>query len=91
MATWKSKICRGMDIVETITYTRSDIKQDGTIVCTSAVYIPGANEEKTREEWTQDEIDAIGETLVKTLDAELERLKTTETLLPTIGNNYGSE
>ena len=71
MFTWKSKICRGMDVVETITFTRQGINSKGEIITSSAVYVCGADEEKPRNEWTQEQIDAIGETLVAELDANL--------------------
>lgn len=70
-----------MDVVEQITFTRQDTDVEGNIVKVSATYVPGADEEKPREEWTQEEIDAIGERLVDGLDAELARIieNTTET------------
>ena len=71
MFTWKSKICRGMDVVETITFTRQGADSKNNIITTSAVYVCGSNEEKPRSEWTQEEIDAIGENLVAGLDEEL--------------------
>ena len=71
MFTWKSKICRGMDVVETITFTRQGTDSKNNIITTSAVYVCGSNEEKPRSEWTQEEIDAIGENLVAGLDEEL--------------------
>jgi len=77
MATWKSKICRGMDVVEQIVFTRQDTDAEGNIIKVSATYVPGADEEKTREEWTQEEIDVIGERLVAALDAEIEVRKQT--------------
>ena len=73
MTTWKSKICRGMDVVETITFTRQDIDKNGNAIFVSGVYVPA--EEKARSEWSQEEIDAIGETMIDELDAEIERLK----------------
>jgi hypothetical protein len=75
MPTWKSKICRGMDVVEQIVFTRQDTDLEGNIIKASATYVPGADEEKPREEWTQEEIDAIGERLVSALDAEIESIK----------------
>ena len=63
-----------MDVVEQITFTRQDTDAEGNIVKVSATYVPGADEEKPREEWTQAEIDAIGERLVAGLDAELIRI-----------------
>ena len=75
MPTWKSKICRGMDVVEQIVFTRQDTDLEGNIIRASATYVPGADEEKPREEWTQEEIDAIGEHLVSALDAEIESIK----------------
>jgi hypothetical protein len=74
MPTWKSKICRGMDVVETITYTRQDVDANGKAIFTVATHVP--SEEKARSEWTQAEIDAIGDAVVADLDSELERLKT---------------
>jgi hypothetical protein len=76
MATWKSKICRGMDVVETITFTREGLNSEGILTQVSAVYVPGANEQKPREEWTQEEIDTIGEKLVFDLDKNLLESKT---------------
>lgn len=63
-----------MDVVEQITFTRQDTDAAGNVVKVSAAYVPGADEEKPREEWTQAEIDAIGERLVAGLDAELARI-----------------
>lgn len=71
MITWKSKICRGMDVVETITYTRQTEK-DGKIITASACYVPGDDQQKPRDQWTQQEIDAIGEKIAITLDANLQ-------------------
>ena len=76
MPTWKSKICRGMDVVETITFTREGTSAEGKPAQASAVYVPGADEQKPRDQWSQDEIDAIGERLVPQLDAPLLALKT---------------
>ena len=70
MPTWKSKICRGMDVVESITFVRSAIV-DGVEKTASAVYVPAANNSKSRPEWTQEEIDAIGETIVADIDKSL--------------------
>ena len=80
MPTWKSKICRGMDVVETITFTRQDTDNNGNIIFVSGVHVP--SEQKIREEWTQSEIDAIGETIATSLDAELARLKDNPIQLP---------
>ena len=64
-----------MDVVETITFTRQGLNAIGEVITTSAVYVCGSDEEKPRSEWTQDQIDAIGENLVAELDANLtERL-----------------
>ena len=73
MPTWKSKICRGMDVVESITFIRS-MTFDGVEKTASAVYVPAANNSKSRSEWTQEEIDAIGETLVADLDESLAQI-----------------
>lgn len=70
MPIWKSKICRGMDVVESITFVRSTTV-NGVEKTASAVYVPAANNSKSRPEWTQEEIDAIGETLVADLDKSL--------------------
>ena len=75
MPTWKSKICRGMDVVESITFTRQDVDAEGKVITANAVYVPAASEEKPRADWTQDEIDAIGENLCADLDAQLATLK----------------
>ena len=75
MPTWKSKICRGMDVVESITFTRQDFDLSGKPIFISGTYVPGADEEKPRSDWSQAEIDAIGEKIAPSLDAELERLK----------------
>ena len=80
MPTWKSKICRGMDVVETITFTRQDTDKNGNPIFVSGVHIP--SEQKIREEWTQAEIDAIGETVAPALDAELARLNDNPIELP---------
>jgi hypothetical protein len=71
MPTWKSKICRGMDIVETITFVREGMNSEGKLAQASAVYVPGADEQKPREQWSQAEIDAIGEGLAPQLDETL--------------------
>jgi hypothetical protein len=76
MSTWKSKICRGMDVVETITFVREGINSEGKISQTSAVYVPGADEQKPRDQWSQAEIDAIGESLAPQLDETLLSSKT---------------
>jgi hypothetical protein len=73
MPTWKSKICRGMDVVESITFVRS-MTVEGVEKTASAVYVPAANNSKSRSEWTQEEIDAVGETLVADLDESLAQL-----------------
>ena len=70
MPIWKSKICRGMDVVESITFVRS-MTVDGVEKTASAAYVPAANNLKSRAEWTQEEIDAVGETLVADLDRSL--------------------
>jgi hypothetical protein len=80
MPTWKSKICRGMDVVETITFTRQDTDKNENPIFVSGVHVP--SEQKIREEWTQAEIDAIGETVAPSLDAELARLKGNPIELP---------
>jgi hypothetical protein len=82
MPSWKSKICRGMDVVETITFTRQDIDVDGKSYTVSAVYVPGESDQRPRDQWTQAEIDAIGEGLVANLDANLAQAKNRKIELP---------
>ena len=69
-----------MDVVETITFTRQDTDKNGNPIFVSGVHIP--SEQKIREEWTQAEIDAIGETVAPALDAELARLNDNPIELP---------
>lgn len=76
MPTWLSKNCNGSPNVETITFTRQDVKADGQLITVFATYVPGAAEQKPANQWTQEEIDAIGERVCPGLDAELERMKT---------------
>jgi hypothetical protein len=76
MSTWKSKICRGMDVVETITFIREGVNSEGKLAQASAVYVPGADEQKPRDQWSQAEIDAIGENLAPQLDETLLGSKT---------------
>jgi len=70
-ASWKSKLCSGMDIVERINFVRMDTTPDGTVVTANAVYCVGADSEKPRSEWSDAEIDAIGDTLAPSLDARI--------------------
>jgi len=74
MFTWKSKICRGMDVVETINFTRQGTDSKNNIIIANAVYVCGDDEQKPRSEWTQTEIDNIGDRLVADLDAEIQRI-----------------
>ena len=60
-----------MDVVETITFIREGMNSEGKLTQVSAVYVPGANEQKPRDQWSQAEIDAIGENLAPQLDATL--------------------
>lgn len=71
MFTWKSKICRGMDVVETITFTRQGLNSSGDVISTTAVYVCGSDEQRPRSEWSQEQIDAIGENLVADMDTNL--------------------
>jgi hypothetical protein len=62
--TWKAKICSGMDVVEKIKFIKQGIDKDGNKVIASAVYVPSSEDAyKTRSEWTNEEIDAIGDKL----------------------------
>jgi hypothetical protein len=58
-----------MDVVESITFTRQDVDEQGTLWVVSASHVP--TEQKMREEWTQEEIDVIGERIAPYLDAQL--------------------
>jgi hypothetical protein len=61
-----------MDAVASIRFTRGDTAPDGTPFKASAVYVPGAaDEERARSDWTQAQIDAIGDRLAPGLDATL--------------------
>lgn len=60
-----------MDVVETITFTRQGTDSKNNVITASAVYVCGSDEEKPRSEWTQEEIDSIGERLISELDQEL--------------------
>jgi hypothetical protein len=59
-----------MDVVESITFVRS-ATINGVEKTASAVYVPAANNSKSRAEWSQEEIDAVGETLIADLDNSL--------------------
>lgn len=84
MPSWKSKICRGMDVVETITFTREDVGADGKSYAVSAVYVPGSDDQRPRNQWTQAEIDAIGEKLADDLDLQLAQIKSRKIALPSV-------
>ena len=60
-----------MDVVETITFTRQGLNHIGEVITTTAVYVCGSDEQKPRNEWSQEQIDVIGENLVSGLDANL--------------------
>ena len=62
-----------MDVVESITFVRS-VTVNGVEKTSSALYVPAANNSKSRSEWTQEEIDAVGETLVADLDESLAQI-----------------
>ena len=67
--TWKAKICSGMDVVEKIKFIKQGTDDNGVIVTASAVYVPSINDAyKIRSEWTDEEINAIGDTLSDDLD-----------------------
>jgi len=69
---WKAKICSGMDVVEKITFIKEGTDENGNKVNASAVYIPGADDAyKIRSEWTDEEINTIGDTLSNDLDAAI--------------------
>ncbi len=69
---WKAKICSGMDVVEKINFIKEGIDKDGKKYTASAVYVPSADDQyKTRNQWSQSEIDAIAETLSDGLDESI--------------------
>tara|TARA_R110000751_G_C13414070_1_gene439406 strand:+ start:220 stop:474 length:255 start_codon:yes stop_codon:yes gene_type:complete len=69
---WKAKICSGMDVVEKIKFIKQGIDKDGNKVTASAVYVPSSEDAyKTRTEWSNEEIDAIGDKLSDNLDESI--------------------
>jgi len=71
---WKGKICSGMDVVEKIKFIKQGTDSDGNKITASAVYVPSGDEEyKTRDEWTDAQINALADTLSSDLDAEITR------------------
>jgi|6_EtaG_2_1085325.scaffolds.fasta_scaffold90669_2 hypothetical protein len=81
---WKCKACSGMDMVERITFIREGTTDSGEKIIASAVHIPSYDKlYRTREQWTDEEIDAIGNNIVEDLDEEINRksLATTEELI----------
>jgi len=71
---WKAKICSGMDVVEKIKFIKEGTDAQGNKAIASSVYIPSGDEQyKTRADWTNEEIDAIANTLSDDLDAEITR------------------
>tara|TARA_R110000803_G_scaffold53363_1_gene109548 strand:+ start:1604 stop:1843 length:240 start_codon:yes stop_codon:yes gene_type:complete len=71
---WKGKICSGMDVVEKIKFIKQGTDSDGNKITASAVYVPSGDEEyKTRDEWTDAQINALADTLSSDLDTEITR------------------
>lgn len=71
---WKAKICSGMDVVEKIKFIKEGTDAQGNKAIATAVYMPSGDEQyKTRADWTDEEIDAIGNKLSSDLDAEIIR------------------
>lgn len=69
---WKAKICSGMDVVEKINFIKEGVDDDGKKYTAKAVYVPSADEQyKTRDQWSQSEIDAIAEKLSDDLDESI--------------------
>ena len=67
--TWKAKICSGMDVVEKIKFIKQGTDDNGKIITSSAVYVPSTDDAyKVRSEWTDEQIDAIADTLSGDLD-----------------------
>ena len=60
-----------MDVVETITFTRQGLNASGDVISTTAVYVCGSDDQRPRDEWSQEQIDAIGENLVADMDKNL--------------------
>jgi hypothetical protein len=72
MPIWISKTCSGMDTVASIRFVRGDTAPDGTVFRAVAVFVPGADQEdRARADWSQGEIDALGDGLAPGLDATL--------------------
>tara|TARA_R110002051_G_scaffold313833_1_gene390261 strand:- start:41 stop:280 length:240 start_codon:yes stop_codon:yes gene_type:complete len=66
---WIAKICSGMDVVEKINFIKEGTDTDGKKYTANSVYVPSADEQyKTREQWSQAEIDAIADKLSNDLD-----------------------
>jgi len=69
---WKAKICSGMDVVEKINFIKEGIDSDGKKYTANSVYVPSADDQnKTREEWLQSEIDEIADKLSNDLDESI--------------------
>ena len=69
---WKAKICSGMDVVEKINFIKEGVDNDGKKYTANAVYVPSAEDQyKTRDQWSQSEIDAIAEKLSDGLDESI--------------------
>ena len=67
--TWKAKICSGMDVVEKIKFIKQGTDDNDKIITSSAVYVPSTDDAyKLRSEWTDEQIDAIADTLSGDLD-----------------------
>ena len=67
--TWKAKICSGMDVVEKIKFIKQGTDDDGKVITASAVHVPSTDDAyKVRSEWTDEQIDAIADTLSDDLD-----------------------
>lgn len=62
-----------MEVVEQIIFTRKEVLENGTVITASATYLPGGDDESlSREKWSQEKIDAIGDTLIVELDKEID-------------------
>ena len=69
---WKAKICSGMDVVEKIKFIKEGTDTDGKKYTANAVYVPSADEQyKTREQWSQAEIDAIANRISDNIDESI--------------------
>ena len=74
--TWKKKICYGMDVVERIVFELEGVDGDFS-ARRHATYVPGADEIKPRDQWSQNDLDILAENIQQkhnwnqSIDAEI--------------------